>query len=207
MNALLLIDIQNDFCSNGSLAVIGGEEVVVVANRLMKLFSVVIASQDWHPKNHLSFASQHRGKQVYDTVMLNGVEQTLWPDHCIQGSFGAALRNDLDIQKITKIFQKGTERNVDSYSSFYDRNQKCNTGLSQWLKQRKITDLFILGLATEYCVKYSVLDGLKENFTVFVIRDGCRAVRLKNKDFETAFDEMQKKGALIINSDQINLYI
>ena len=147
MKTLLLVDIQNDFCSNGNLAVKNGEMVVSVANLVIEHFELVVASQDWHPSDHLSFASQHTSKTVGEIIDLAGIQQVLWPDHCVQNSFGAELRADLNQKKITKIFQKGYHKNVDSYSSFYDMNRKFSTGLTAWLKERSVQSLFVLGLA------------------------------------------------------------
>ncbi len=203
MNALLLVDIQNDFCINGNLAVKDGEMVVPVANQMMEHFELVVASQDWHPRNHLSFASQHSGKKVGDVIDLEGTQQVLWQDHCVQNSFGAELRGDLNQKKIAKTFQKGYHKNVDSYSSFYDMNRKFSTGLSEWLKEESVCSLFVLGLATDYCVKFSVLDALQDAFQVCVISDGCRAVNLDSIDEEKALAEMQKAGADITNSSYV----
>ena len=141
MKTLLLVDIQNDFCSNGNLAVKNGEMVVSVANLVIEHFELVVASQDWHPSDHLSFASQHTSKTVGEIIDLAGIQQVLWPDHCVQNSFGAELRADLNQKKITKIFQKGYHKNVDSYSSFYDMNRKFSTGLTAWLKERSVQSL------------------------------------------------------------------
>ena len=207
MKTLLLVDIQNDFCTGGKLSVERGEMVVPIANQLMNQFELVVASQDWHPHNHLSFASQHPGKKVGDTIELEGIQQVLWPDHCVQGSFGAELRVDLNQSRIVKIFQKGYYRTVDSYSSFYDMNRKFSTGLTAWLQERSVRSLFVLGLATDYCVKFSVLDALQDGFQVFVIKDGCRAVNLNERDEAKALAEIRQKKAKIIFSQNIQEYL
>ena len=207
MKTLLLVDIQNDFCSNGNLAVKQGEMVVPVANLVIEHFELVVASQDWHPSDHLSFASQHTSKTVGEIIDLAGIQQVLWPDHCVQNSFGAELRADLNQKKITKIFQKGYHKNVDSYSSFYDMNRKFSTGLTAWLKEKSVQSLFVLGLATDYCVKFSVLDALQDGFQVWVVKDGCRAVNLNKGDEEKALMEMEQAGARIIFSYEIQKYL
>ena len=207
MIALILIDIQNDFCPNGKLAILDGDKIIDVANKMQKHFSTILASQDWHPDNHLSFASQHKDKNIGDKIILAGIEQNLWADHCVQGTFGAELRQDLEQSKIAKIFKKGVHKTVDSYSAFFDMGKKFDTGLSKWLKSKKITKLFVLGLATDYCVKYTVLDALAEGFATFVISDGCKAVNLHSDDGVKALTEMQNKGAKIIVSQQVQNYL
>ena len=157
--------------------------------------------------NHLSFASQHSGKEVGDMIELEGIQQILWPDHCVQKSFGAELRADLNQEEITKIFQKGYHKNIDSYSSFYDMNLKFSTGLTSWLQEKSVRSLFVLGLATDYCVKFSVLDALKDGFQVFVVKDGCRAVNLDERDEEKAISRMSEAGAEIIFSQKIQEYL
>lgn len=198
---LLLIDLQNDFCKGGSLAVKGGEDVIPLANRLMisdKFYS--IASQDHHPIDHKSFASNHKDKKPYDVIDLNGIQQTLWPEHCISGTKGADFHKNLLTGKLKAIFRKGLNKEVDSYSAFMDNDHKTTTGLAGYLKELATEELYIMGLATDYCVKYSVLDALKLGFKTNLILDGCKAVNIKKGDDKKAIDETIKAGAVVIET-------
>jgi nicotinamidase/pyrazinamidase len=201
--ALLLIDLQNDFCQGGNLAVPGGDEVIAVANELQPHFQIVVASQDWHPQAHASFASNHPGHELGDTIMLNGHTQVLWPQHCVQETKGAEFHPDLHTQQISKITYKGTDINIDSYSAFFDNARQRATGLSEYLRGLEVTDVYILGLATDYCVKYSVLDALREGFNVYLVEDACRGVDLKAGDVAGALEEMHAAGAKIIHSGDV----
>ena len=198
MRALIVIDIQNDFCPGGALEVKDGDQVVAVANRAMKKFDLVVATQDWHPATHGSFAANHPWRYPGSKIMLNGLEQILWPIHCVQGSFGAEFVQELDTSKFEKVFVKGTDPGIDSYSGFYDNGRRKSTGLAEYLRQRGIEEVYILGLALDYCVKYSVLDALEEGFKTYVILDGCRAVNLQEGDGERAVEEMVAKGAVVV---------
>lgn len=184
-SALLLIDLQNDFCPDGSLAVPEGDQVIAIANQLMPYFKTIIATQDWHPHNHSSFES-------------------LWPVHCVQGTRGAQFHNELILNHITKIIQKGTDNTIDSYSAFYDNQHLKNTGLTQWLRENHIATIYVMGLATEYCVLYSVMDAIADGFNVYVITDGCRGIDLHAGDVAAALNKMQEKGARLISSKQIS---
>ena len=198
MKALLLIDIQNDFLPGGALAVEGGNEIISVVNELQPHFDLVVATQDWHPKNSKSFASNHEGKNVFDKVDVNGMEQVLWPDHCVQGSPGADLSKDLWPNKIEAIFRKGTDPEMDSYSGFYDNGHKKSTGLADYLNGKKVTQVFIVGLAGDYCVYYSALDAIKEGFKTFVIEDAVKAIN--DNDYENAKKEIKNMGGKVIQS-------
>lgn len=202
--ALILIDIQNDFCPGGSLAVPEGDAVVSVANQLIPMFDVVVATKDWHPQDHASFASNHPGKCVGDAINLGGVKQILWPSHCVMDSSGSDFHPDLN-QEFTKIFLKGEDPGIDSYSAFFDNARLRETGLKDYLRAEGVTELYMMGLATDYCVKFSVLDALDLGFNVYLIKDGCRAVNITHDDGDKAFAEMQAKGAKIINSSNIDL--
>jgi len=199
-HALLLIDLQNDFCTGGALAVNDGDATIAVANRLATAFSLrgdaVIASQDWHPANHGSFAAV-AGQPPYTSGELNGLPQTWWPEHCIQHSHGAQFHPQLDTSFIDAVFYKGQDAMVDSYSAFFDNGHRRKTELDQWLKSRNITALVILGLATDYCVKFTVLDALALGYQVEVVRDGCRGVNLAPEDSDLALAEMAAAGAVI----------
>ncbi len=198
--ALIMVDLQNDFCTGGSLAVPGGEETVYLANQLQKHFDLIVATQDWHPHDHMSFAANHPEKGVGEVIMVEGVSQVLWPIHCVQGTKGAEFHPDLDMRRVGKIVHKGTDKKVDSYSSFFDNEHLRVTDLDNYLHANQVKDLYILGLATDYCVKYSALDAAQLGYTVYVIQDACRGVELKSGDIERANAEMQAAGVKLINS-------
>ena len=203
--ALLLIDIQNDFCKTGSLAVPHADEIIVIANQLMPFFSTIVATQDWHPAHHMSFASSHPLKKPGDCMMTAQGSQILWPDHCLQHSHGAQLHPALHSEKITRIFYKGTDQTIDSYSAFYDNHHLKSTGLTQWLRQKNIDTLYVMGLATDYCVQYSCLDAVMDQFSVHLIVDGCRGVNLQKNDIENALLAMQNKGVSLTHSQDLIL--
>lgn len=198
--ALLLVDLQNDFCAGGALAAPEGDSTVDVANRLIDWCSLrgekVVSSLDWHPANHGSFASQHQ-VALTRRGQLDGLAQTFWPDHCVQNSQGAALHPLLNQHGIDKTFYKGENPQVDSYSAFFDNGRRQATELNAWLVQQRITDLIIMGLATDYCVKFTVLDALELGYTVNVITDGCRGVNIQPQDSTQAFMEMAAAGATL----------
>jgi nicotinamidase/pyrazinamidase len=203
MKALLIVDVQNDFLPNGALAVADGDQVIPVINALQDQFDLVVATQDWHPADHGSFAANHPDKKVGDFIDLNGVQQILWPVHCVQGSKGADFHVDLNKDKWVAVFQKGTQQNVDSYSGFFDNNRQGDTGLSAFLKGKDVEELYVCGLATDYCVKFTVLDGLSEGFKTYLIADGTKAVNLQPEDYDRALNEMELNGAHIITSADI----
>lgn len=200
MEALILVDLQYDFMPGGALAVPRGDEVVPLANQLSARFELVIASQDWHPPGHRSFASQHPGHKPGDVIDLEGLEQRLWPDHCVQDTHGAELHHDLDQAWIERIFQKGADPSIDSYSAFYDNAHRRATGLGDYLNDKGVTKVFLMGLATDYCVKFSALDAIDLGFQVVVIGDGCRGIDVNPGDIEKAMREMSGKGATLIDS-------
>lgn len=201
--ALILVDLQNDFCKGGHLAVPGGDDVIPIANQLQSHFDLVIATQDWHPEDHTSFASNHPGYGVGDVLMMDHISQVLWPDHCVQNTGGAAFHPDLETKHIKAIFHKGSDKNIDSYSAFFDNAHQRSTGLSDYLREEGVETVYIMGLATDYCVKFSVLDARHLGFDVYVIQDACRAVELKPGDGDRAFTEMQAIGAKLIQSEII----
>lgn len=198
MKTLIIVDPQNDFMPGGSLAVPQGDEIVPVINELQKEFELVLATQDWHPKAHASFASTHQGKNEFETITLNGLEQVMWPDHCVQNTAGAAFHKDLETAKIEAIFRKGTNKEIDSYSGFYDNGHKKSTGLTGYLKEKKATHLYFCGLAAEICVYFSAKDALKEGFKVSIIEDATRA--LNEKEFKKLKTELKEMGGEIISS-------
>lgn len=198
MRALLLVDLQNDFMPFGALPVADGDAVVPVANELMERFSLVVATQDWHPANHGSFASNHPGASAGDVVDLFGLEQVLWPSHCVQGTPGASFHSALDVGGVDHVIRKGTDPSVDSYSAFFDNGHRNDTGLAAFLEERGAEDIVVMGLATDYCVKATVLDACSFGFAVTVVMDGCRAVELQDGDGDRAFAQMRSAGARTI---------
>ena len=203
MNALILIDLQNDFCPGGALAVAKGDEVVTVANQLIDQFELVVATQDWHPVNHKSFASQNAGINVGDSFELNGLPQIAWPDHCVQNTRGAEFSSELRSDSLNHIFPKGTDPEIDSYSGFFDNGHRQATGLGEFLKSKGVTNVFFMGLATDYCVKFTALDAIQLGFQTHLILDGCRGVELNPGDIDSAIAEMKQAGAAIVDSSEI----
>jgi len=202
MKTLLIIDVQNDFCPGGALAVPGGDTIIPVINSLIPGFNAVIQTQDWHPEGHHSFASSHEGKDPYDTVEMDYGDQVLWPDHCVQGTRGAEFHPDLNTTKTEVIIRKGFRKEIDSYSTFYENDQKTPTGLTGYLRERGISEIYVAGLATDFCVKWSVIDGLKEEFTVHVIEDAVKGIDMDGS-VEQAWKEMKDAGAEITTSGKI----
>lgn len=198
MKALLLIDIQTDFLPGGNLAVPEGDAVIPVVNQIQDQFDLVVATQDWHPANHLSFASQHPGKNPFQIINHQGLEEVLWPDHCIQGSAGAEFSSQLNMDKVEAIFRKGTSPEIDSYSGFYDNGHRKSTGLTHYLKGRGVEQLYLAGLAADFCVFFSAKDALQEGFDTFLIEDATRAI--SQEGFEKAKEELIRKGGKIVNS-------
>ena len=175
-----------------------GEEIIPLVNRLQEQFELVVATQDWHPPDHLSFASNHPGRKPFDTTMLNGHEQVLWPDHCVQGTTGAAFHGDLNMKRVAAIFRKGMDRAVDSYSGFYDNGRLRNTGLAGYLRDMRVTDVFVVGLAGDYCVYFTARDALMEGFACTVIADATRPI--SEHGFRTAVEDLKQKGGTIVES-------
>jgi nicotinamidase/pyrazinamidase len=195
MRALVLVDLQYDFLPGGALAVARGDETIAIAQRLMRDHDTVLATQDWHPRDHKSFAANNPGTSIGEVITLDGLPQVMWPAHCVRGTRGAELHDELD--GITQVFQKGTNPDIDSYSGFFDNGHKKATGLEGWLREHGVTDLTVVGLATDYCVKYTVLDARQLGFGVRVVTAGCRAVELSPGDGDRAFDEMRAAGAVV----------
>jgi nicotinamidase/pyrazinamidase len=202
MRALLLIDLQNDFMPGGSLAVTDGDATVLVANAIMNRFDVVVATQDWHPADHASFASAHPGRVPGDEVQVEGSLQRLWPDHCVQHSPGASFQSALDVAGITHVVRKGAAKSIDSYSGFFDNGHLRDTGLRTYLSAQSVTEVWIAGLATDYCVKYTALDARTLGIPTSVVLDGCRGVDLGNGDVESAVAEMRAAGCEMVTSSE-----
>ncbi|MDT0685399.1 bifunctional nicotinamidase/pyrazinamidase [Autumnicola psychrophila] len=201
MKALLIIDVQNDFMPGGALAVPEGDKIVSLVNNLQGKFELVIATQDWHPQNHASFAENHSEKNEFETIDLNGIQQILWPVHCVQNSEGAEFHPELKIAKIEAIFRKGTNPEIDSYSGFYDNAHLKSTGLSGYLREKGVKEIYFCGLAAEFCVSFSVKDALQEGFSAILIEDATRA--LDKSEFKKAKEEIIKNGGKIITSEEL----
>jgi len=200
--ALVIIDVQNDFLPGGALPVPRGDEVVAVANRASQHFDLVVATQDWHPADHVSFAGNHPGHSAGEVVQTAaGLQQRLWPVHCVQGTRGAALAAGLDLSRIAYVVHKGTDSHVDSYSAFFDNGHHHATGLDRYLRDAGVTEIFLLGLATDYCVAYSARDALELGFQVGVIVDGCRGIDASA--IENVLTELRRRGARLVTSDEL----
>lgn len=198
MKAFIVVDVQNDFLPGGNLAVPEGDEVVPFINGVMPEFGLVVATQDWHPADHGSFASQHPGKRPGEIIELNGLDQILWPDHCVQHSFGASFASGLDIEQIGHVVRKGSDPRVDSYSGFFDNGHKVDTGLDDLLKRKGVDTIYIAGLAGDVCVKFTALDGVSLGYKTYLYKQGTRAVNLNQGDFDKALEEMERAGVTII---------
>ena len=203
MKALILVDLQNDFCNFGALAVKGGNEVIPIANELMDKFDLIVATQDWHPADHESFAAVHYFRQPGQVMNLHGLEQVLWPIHCVQGTFGAEFVQELNTNKITKVFPKGTDKTVDSYSGFFDNGKRGDTGLHAYLQEKNVTEVYVMGLALDYCVKFTATDAIELGYKTHLILDGTRAVNLEPNDGEKAVDFLKSLGVTVIESSII----
>jgi nicotinamidase/pyrazinamidase len=203
VNCLLIVDIQNDFLPGGALAVPEGDAVIPVINRLQERFDLVLATQDWHPADHGSFAANHPGHKIGDVIELDGIPQILWPVHCVQNSAGAQFSTALDTTGVEKVFRKGTDRKIDSYSTFFDNAKRRSTGLADYLRERNVGEIFICGLATDYCVRFSALDAVELSFPTTVVEDACRGVNLQPDDSANALRELRKAGAKIQSSGEL----
>ncbi|MBC7362218.1 MAG: bifunctional nicotinamidase/pyrazinamidase [Candidatus Aminicenantes bacterium] len=201
MKALIVVDLQNDFIPGGSLGVPAGDEIIPLVNRLQEKFPLVVATQDWHPPTHLSFASNHPGKKPFEAVMLGGVEQVLWPEHCIQGQKGAMFAPGFDERRVEAIFRKGTDPEIDSYSGFFDNGHKKSTGLGDYLRGRGVKQVYVCGLAAEYCVFYTALDAIELGFETYYIEDATRA--LSHEGFREAKEKIITLGGKVITSEMI----
>lgn len=202
MNTLLVIDLQNDFCEGGSLAVKDSLSIIPVINRISNKFDLVVQTQDWHPKDHMSFASNNPNKKEYDVIDMEYGKQVLWPNHCVQNTFGSEFHKDLNTQHSHLIIRKGFRKEIDSYSAFYENDKKTTTGLNGYLREMKSTKLYLCGLATDFCVKWSALDAVDEGYEVFLIEDAIKGIDIDNS-VELALQEMKQKGVIIISSSQL----
>ena len=200
--ALIVIDVQNDFCPGGALAVGGGDEVVPIANRLIARFEHVILTQDWHPPDHHSFAVAHPGRQAFETVEFPYGLQTLWPAHCVQGTVGAEFHPELRATKAELVVRKGFRRDIDSYSAFAENDRTTRTGLAGYLRERGFHRLQLCGLATDFCVAFSALDARREGFDVVLVEDACRAIDLEGS-LARARQEMAAAGVALVQSNRL----
>ncbi|MBN8983382.1 MAG: bifunctional nicotinamidase/pyrazinamidase [Rhizobiales bacterium] len=201
-SVLLVIDVQNCFLPGGSLAVKDGDQVVPVINRIAKSFANVVMTQDWHTAGHVSFASSHSGKKPFEVIDLNYGKQVLWPDHCVQGTEGAALSKNLDIPQAELILRKGFHKDVDSYSAFTEADGKTSTGLAKYLEARGLQRVFVAGLATDFCVAWSALDARKAGFETYVVEDACRGIDTQGS-LAKAWSDMDKAGVKRVQSSDI----
>ena len=192
MKALVIIDVQNDFLINGSLEVPGGNEVIEPINQIIKNYALVVSTKDWHPLDHISFASNHPGKKIGDVVKVNNLDQILWPEHCVQESRGSDFPTTLNIKTINKIIYKGTNSQIDSYSGFHDNAKIRSTGLSDYLRAKNVTSIDYVGLVTEYCVKFTVFDSIEEGFKTRVILKGIKGINIEESN--KALIEIKSKG-------------
>jgi len=201
-DALIVVDVQNDFCPGGRLAVQKGDEVVPLVNAFAGRFENVVLTQDWHPPGHRSFATAHPGSKPFDSVRLAYGEQVLWPDHCVQGTDGAALHKDLSVPHAQLVLRKGHHRDVDSYSAFLEADRKTRTGLEGYLEERRIKRVFVCGLATDFCVAWTALDARKLGFAALIVEDACRAIDMQGL-LAAAWEKMKKAGVKSIQSGGI----
>ncbi len=199
-SALLVIDLQNDFCEGGALAVHEGDQTVAPVNAISPLFTHIVLTQDWHPKGHVSFASSWPGHDIFDSVEAEGIPQVLWPDHCVQGSHGADFHPGLDTDRASMVLRKGARPRLDSYSAFFENDRTTPTGLDGWLRVLGVSELYVAGLATDFCVLFTVLDGLRLGYSLHVIEDAVRGVDIPPGGNARAVNAMRREGAAFIES-------
>lgn len=200
-SVLIVTDVQNDFCPGGALGIEEGDTIIPAINRLARTFPNVIATQDWHPPGHISFASSHQGKQPQGTIELESGTQILWPDHCVQGTPGADLHRELHIPACQLVIRKGYRPDLDSYSAFFENDHRTPTGLGGYLRERGLSRVFLTGLATDFCVRYSALDGRKLGLDVFVIDEACKGIDVEGS-LDQAWAEMDDAGVVRISGQQ-----
>lgn len=202
MKALLIVDLQYDFCPGGALAVPGGDTIIPHINALIPHFDCIIQTQDWHPKSHASFASNNNGKSPYDTIQMDYGEQVLWPDHCVQGSHGADFHRELNTTATQMIVRKGFRKNIDSYSAFFENDNNTATGLDGYLNERGVEELYITGLATDFCVKWSALDAVKQGYKTYLIENAVKGIDIEGS-VEQSLKEMKEAGVEFITSENV----
>lgn len=204
MKALLVVDLQYDFLPDGALAVQEGDLIIPIINEIQDRFDLIVATQDWHPLDHQSFASQHRDKKLYDVIELQGQPQVLWPDHCVQGTRGAAYSNDWNSTSVSAIFRKGMDKQIDSYSGFYDNNKVNSTGLLGYLNDQNVTEVYICGLAAEFCVFYTAMDAKRAGFRTFFLDFATKPISLVG--LQQAKIKLVDQGVIVVNKiDELNV--
>jgi nicotinamidase/pyrazinamidase len=204
MKALVIVDMQNDFMPGGALAVPSADEIIPMINALIPKFSFVVATKDWHPPDHVSFAANHPGRKIGDVIRVGDIDQILWPVHCVRNTHGADFVSSLDTANFASIFYKGTDKNIDSYSAFFDNAHRKSTGLGDYLKSRGVNEIYLGGLTTDYCILYSTMDAVDLGFKVKVVVDACRPINLDPRDEQRSFEAMAAKGARIIKSSDLH---
>lgn len=202
-SALIIVDVQNDFCPGGSLAVPDGDAVVPVINRVSSRFPVVVATRDWHPEGHVSFASAHDGRSPGDLITAGSIEQMLWPDHCVQSTPGSAFHPELDIRPVNMIIHKGTSRTLDSYSGFLETDRKTETGLRGYLAGLGVDEVTVCGLATDYCVCFTTIDARHAGFTTRLLTDACRGINSPTGNLNRAIEHMRNEGVIFVESSEL----
>ena len=203
MNALILVDLQNDFTPSGVLPIPEGDSIVPLINQLQQKFDLVVATQDWHPADHQSFAIQHEGKQPGELIDLHGIPQVLWPIHCVQETEGAQFISNLDQSKVKRVFRKGQNPRIDSYSGFFDNDHQSSTGMGEYLREQGVDEVFVVGLATDYCVSFTAADAAELGFRTIVISDATRGVNLQKRDVDLALVALQEQGVRILLSSEL----
>lgn len=201
--ALILVDVQNDFLPGGALAVPDGDAILPTVNALQKCFDLVIATQDFHPEGHGSFAASHEGQEVYNKIDLNGLEQVLWPVHCVAGTPGAEFSKELLSYRISNVFPKGQDIGIDSYSGFFDNGRRQSTGMGEYLKAEGVDAVFVVGLAADFCVKFTALDAVSLGFQTYLVEDATRGVNIQPGDVDRAVEEMRGAGVIVVNSTML----
>jgi nicotinamidase/pyrazinamidase len=194
MRSLIIIDVQNDFCPGGALAVPDGDQIVPLINRLQSQYDLVVATQDWHPADHGSFAANHPGRTPGERIELAGLPQILWPVHCVHDTPGAEFHPDLNLEPVARVFRKGTNPQIDSYSGFFDNGHRASTGLAEYLQEQGVKKVYICGLATDYCVKFTALDAVDLGLETYLLEGACRGVELHPGDVRRAVKEMRQGG-------------
>ena len=202
-SAFIAVDLQNDFCPGGALEVPEGDAVIPIVNRVVRNFPLAVATQDWHPRMHVSFASCRPGVQVYSTVDAKGISQVLWPDHCVQGTRGADLHHSLDLKPYNLIIRKGARPDLDSYSAFFENDRRTPTGLHGWLAEQGVREVWMAGLATDFCVLYSALDASRLGYRAYVLSDAVRAVNVPDGSGDRALKSMADSGVILVESTEI----
>mgnify|MGYP000843550332 CR=1 FL=1 len=205
MEALLIVDLQLDFLENGNLEVPNGDQIIPIVKQLMTQFEIIVATKDWHPANHVCFAANHPWRKPFQVIKIEGYQQILWPMHCVQNTLGAEFPPQLNVKNIDKIIYKGTNPNIDSYSAFFDNHHQNQTELNNYLNENQIDKIYICGLAYDYCVKYTAIDGIDLGYEIIIIEDACRSINQDIQYLNQLKSELESKGVRIINSQELEL--